>query len=62
MLVADPRTQEKIGEIKIEERASRLYDEKGQQTQYEWFVFEGLGFSSSNKDRISFFSVPITEQ
>lgn len=62
LLVADPRTQEKIGEIKIEERASRLYDEKGQQTQYEWFVFEGLGFSSSNKDRISFFSVPITEQ
>lgn len=59
LLIADPQTGESLGELKIQERASRLYDERGQQIQYEWFTFEGLGFSSFNKDRISFFSVPI---
>lgn len=59
LLVADPKTKEPLGELKIEVRASRLYNEEGQQIQYEWFVFDGLGFSSFNKDRISFFSVPV---
>lgn len=54
LLAADPDTGEKLGEIQIEERASRLYDQSGEIIQYEWFVFEGLGFSSYSKDRISF--------
>ena len=55
LLAADWKTGEPIGEIRIEERASRLYDEDGKFVQYEWFIFDGLGFSSYNKDRISFF-------
>ena len=57
LLAADWETGEKLGEIHIEERASRLYDGDGQYVQYEWFIFDGLGFSSYSKDRISFFEV-----
>lgn len=54
LLAADPETGEELGTIRIEERASRLYDKEGKIMQYEWFLFDGLGFSSNNKDRISF--------
>lgn len=54
LLAADPETSEELGTIRIEERASRLYDKEGKILQYEWFLFDGLGFSSYSKDRISF--------
>ncbi|MCI9553468.1 MAG: hypothetical protein HFE94_08045 [Acutalibacter sp.] len=54
LLAADPETGEGLGKIHIEERASRLYDKEGKILQYEWFLFDGLGFSSYSKDRISF--------
>lgn len=54
LLAADSETGEELGTIRIEERASRIYDREGKILQYEWFLFDGLGFSSYSKDRISF--------
>lgn len=54
LLAADPETGEELGTLHIEERASRLYDKEGKILQCEWFLFDGLGFNSYNKDRISF--------
>ena len=59
LLAANWETKEPIGVINIEERASRLYDAEGKTVQYEWFIFDGLGFSSYDKDRISFFEAAI---
>lgn len=61
LLAAEPSSGEKLGVIAIEERASRLYDQNGEIVQYEWFLFQGLGFESGNQDRISFFSAILEE-
>lgn len=61
LLATDWQTGEHLGELQIEERASRLYDSNGNIIQYEWFTFDGLGFSSLNKDRISFFETVLSE-
>ena len=62
LLAADPVTGEELGVIQIEERASRLYDQEGEIVQYEWFIFQGLGFGSADQDRISFFSAIVEKQ
>ena len=62
LLAADPVTGEELGAIQIEERASRLYDQEGEIVQYEWFIFQGLGFGSVDQDRISFFSAIVEKQ
>lgn len=62
LLAANPNTGEKLGKIVIQERASRLYDQSGEIVQYEWFIFKGLGFDSTEKDKISFFSAVIQDE
>lgn len=55
LLIADAGTLKKTGQLKITERASRLYNAKGEWMIHEWFTFEGMGFSSEYGDRISFY-------
>lgn len=55
LLVTDAGTLKKSGQLKITERANRLYNGNGEWIIYEWFTFEGMGFSSEYGDRISFY-------
>lgn len=55
LLITDAGTLKKTGQLKITERASRLYNAKGEWVIHEWFTFEGMGFNSEYGDRISFY-------
>lgn len=46
-----------LGYITIYEKAAYMLNEKQQLVTRQWFTFDGLGYSSSNWDRISFFGV-----
>ena len=46
-----------LGYITIYEKAAYMLNEKEQLVVRQWFAFEGLGYSSSNWDRISFFGL-----
>ena len=46
-----------LGYIIIYEKAAYMLNEKQQLVTRQWFTFDGLGYSSSNWDRISFFGV-----
>ena len=44
-----------LGTITIIEKAGYMLNEKQQLVTRKWFAFEGLGYSSANGDRMSFF-------
>ncbi len=46
-----------LGYITIYEKAAYMLNEEKEMVTRQWFTFEGLGYSSSNWDRISFFGV-----
>lgn len=50
-----------LGYITIYEKAAYMLNEEKQMVTRQWFTFEGLGYSSSNWDRISFFGVSENE-
>lgn len=54
LLIADPETGEELGYLNITVQSSRLLDNSESIQQYEWFSFEGCGYSSELKHRISF--------
>lgn len=56
LLAADFNTLAPLGKLKLDMRAARMMDQRGQFVQYEWFGFDGCGFSSGYGDRISFFA------
>ena len=57
LLIADANTLEPVGEIKITELAKKIVDQNGQILSMGYFEFDGMGFHSSNGDRICFFQV-----
>lgn len=48
------------GKIYIDEYAMRMMDKDGEIGQLSWFEWSGIGFSSYNGDRISFFASTVT--
>lgn len=56
LLLADAKTLEPIGTLKIDESAKKLLTNDGNIVSYPYFNFSGFGFDSENGDKISFFT------
>jgi len=53
LLVCDPATGESLGVLNITIISKRLLDKSGNINQYEYFEFNGCGYSSANRHRIA---------
>ena len=56
LLLADKNSKQPLGVLSITEKARKMMNEEGSLVSYSYFDFEGMGFSSQNGDRISFFA------
>jgi len=62
LLLADFETLKQIGVLKIEEKAKMFINQSGELVSYSYFDFSGLGFDSTEGDRISFFGASKTSE
>lgn len=53
LILCDPVTGTEYGILQIHIQSSRLLDQSGMITRYEFFSFNGCGYSSDNRDRIA---------
>ena len=56
LLLADMDTLKPVGVLAITERATKVLNGDGALLSFDWFDFDGLGFHSSNGDKICFFA------
>ena len=56
LYIADMDTLQYVGTLRITEQARKMLNENGDMISWTYFDFQGLGFSSLQGDRISFFA------
>lgn len=56
ILIADPKTKDYIGTLKIKEKAVKMMNNDGKIVSFSYFDFKGMGFDSTRGDRICMFA------